>query len=333
MTRRRLTTCVLLIASVIAAPSRGQDEKEPAAQSGQAEYSVEQGPIRVVLAVNTTRVTVTDRIDLVIQVAADPDIVVTWPDIGERLGGLTVISQAEQTPLLDADDRMVRRTYITLEPFLPGEFEIPPLTFRYTSGTGADDAGELVTLPIPITVVSLLDDAQATTLGDIHNIIRPTSLDRRLLWFGIPIAVAVALGMCVMIRLMRTRNGAAVPLDARILAKLAALDEAQLTSEGEFDRFFTELSNILRWYVEQRFDLNAPDRTTEEFLTQAKTCEALRECDVATLDEFLSRCDLVKFAQAGAGESQARTAMEMVRRFVSSTAHAPETDARTRGAL
>ena len=37
-------------------------------------------------------------------------------------------------------------------------------------------------------------------------------------------------------------------------------------NKGRIKEFYERISNILRHYIEHRFDLHAPERTTEEFL-------------------------------------------------------------------
>ncbi|MCS7089887.1 MAG: hypothetical protein RMN51_00735 [Verrucomicrobiota bacterium] len=61
--------------------------------------------------------------------------------------------------------------------------------------------------------------------------------------------------------------------------------------------FCVEVSDALRWYLEERLELRAPERTTEEFLNELAMTDRLRLEQKATLAEFLRRCDLVKFAR------------------------------------
>lgn len=73
--------------------------------------------------------------------------------------------------------------------------------------------------------------------------------------------------------------------------------EAALGLLGDPAAFCTEVSSALRDYLEGRFGWNAPDRTTEEFLAELRTQEGLSESIQALLQDFLGRCDYVKFAR------------------------------------
>ena len=57
------------------------------------------------------------------------------------------------------------------------------------------------------------------------------------------------------------------------------------------------VSDTIRWYLEERFDFHAPERTTEEFLYELRQNNLLTPDQKESLGEFLKRCDLVKFAR------------------------------------
>ena len=57
------------------------------------------------------------------------------------------------------------------------------------------------------------------------------------------------------------------------------------------------VSDTIRYYLEERFNFHAPDRTTEEFLYELQGTHLLTPDQKSTLGEFLGRCDLVKFAR------------------------------------
>jgi hypothetical protein len=61
--------------------------------------------------------------------------------------------------------------------------------------------------------------------------------------------------------------------------------------------FCFEVSEALRVYLEERFELRAPERTTEEFLLELKASNALNVEQKHSLAAFLESCDLVKFAR------------------------------------
>lgn len=85
-------------------------------------------------------------------------------------------------------------------------------------------------------------------------------------------------------------------------------------------RFCSLVSNVLREYVEERFDLHAPERTTEEFMEELRTSTKLRGDHKSLLEDFLSRCDLVKFARFEPTQQELQSLLDSALRFVDETA-------------
>ncbi len=61
--------------------------------------------------------------------------------------------------------------------------------------------------------------------------------------------------------------------------------------------FVSAVSDAIRIYLEESFNLRAPESTTEEFLYALQTSNRLAGNVKGTLGDFLTRCDLVKFAK------------------------------------
>lgn len=87
----------------------------------------------------------------------------------------------------------------------------------------------------------------------------------------------------------------------------------------EAERFCVEVSLIIRDYLEQRFDLHAPDRTTEEFLFELQSSRRLAAEHKQLLADFLGACDMVKFAKAEPPEQELRGLHEAASRLVGET--------------
>lgn len=93
------------------------------------------------------------------------------------------------------------------------------------------------------------------------------------------------------------------------------------------ERFCTAVSLALRVYLEERFQLHAPERTTEEFLVELQASAALSPAQKLSLQHFLQSCDLVKFARFEPTESALRDLHDAALRLVDETefdpVHAP----------
>lgn len=84
-------------------------------------------------------------------------------------------------------------------------------------------------------------------------------------------------------------------------------------------RFCSLVSDVVRVYLEERFNLHAPDRTTDEFLAELRDRSMLNEEHKALLEDFLTRCDLVKFAKHEPTEPELRALLDAALRLIDET--------------
>lgn len=75
---------------------------------------------------------------------------------------------------------------------------------------------------------------------------------------------------------------------------------------GQPREFCILVSDTIRWYLEERFEFRAPERTTEEFLHELQGTNLLTPDQKRSLGEFLEKCDLVKFAKYEPAEPELR---------------------------
>ena len=101
--------------------------------------------------------------------------------------------------------------------------------------------------------------------------------------------------------------------------KLKKLFNDNLPAQGKVKEYYSRLSDIVRGYIEGRFEINAPDMTTEEFLSSAKLANKFSASQKELLKEFLSCCDMVKFAKYGSSESEAERSYAAAKRLVDET--------------
>jgi hypothetical protein len=133
------------------------------------------------------------------------------------------------------------------------------------------------------------------------------------------VAALVAAAWYAWRRYRRERNrpppAIVIPPYRRALERLrAALD---LIHDPE--RFTVAVSDALRVYLEERFSLHAPERTTEEFLAEIQSGSVLTPLQQQLMTEFLTRCDLVKFARYEPREPELRELYDGAVRLVEET--------------
>jgi hypothetical protein len=91
--------------------------------------------------------------------------------------------------------------------------------------------------------------------------------------------------------------------------------------------FTTAASDIVRCYIEQRFNVASTRRTTEEFLRGLETPNAALARYQLPLGEFLQGCDFVKFAAMSLTTPHMESLRQSARAFVLATAKPEEASA------
>jgi hypothetical protein len=95
--------------------------------------------------------------------------------------------------------------------------------------------------------------------------------------------------------------------------------------------FCSAVSDAVRVYLESRFKFRAPERTTEEFLSELHRSQRLNDEQKKTLADFLERCDLVKFARFEPAETELKQLHSVAHRLVDEMKLQPEAVSPTAG--
>ena len=99
-----------------------------------------------------------------------------------------------------------------------------------------------------------------------------------------------------------------------------------LLERNECNAFYTELSLILRTYLEGRFRLNAPEETTEEIVEEMSRSTELSGLQRNILQDFMRQADIVKFAKGHPDRGTMEAAFGTTKQFVEETKRIKEQD-------
>ena len=152
-----------------------------------------------------------------------------------------------------------------------------------------------------------------------RNIERLPPLWPYYLGFGVLGLLIVLIIVIYFIR--RNRRPKPVPFIPADIRALAALEEVRpLISEAKSREFSYQTSEIIRAYIEERFGIEARNRTTREFLIlAARPGSTLPSRYEGALDEFLHYCDLAKFARQIMQPKQLESMFNSAKQFIKDT--------------
>ena len=243
-----------------------------------------------------------DTLHVQLEVIAEENVRVILPSLAQELGeyDFSILDSDTFGPKLLENNRVVRRNSYHLEPILAGIRMLPSLKIIYKT----DGKSEmLITDPVAIEVTSPFDTRGVDwdpSPADIKPLVAVKFKHPYLwLWITAALLVLVVLAILVFRRYRRKHQGIARRYkSAHQLAfeRIDELESRKLLTQGLFKPFYEEISFILRWYIEDRFEVKAPERTTEEFLRDAQGSNQLNDDHTDKLHKVLVHCDLVKFA-------------------------------------
>jgi hypothetical protein len=335
------TTLTMLLSVVLLASCTGAGKPEsgvvvPEGNAIRKEYR--RGPFCVRLLADKESLSIAESLLLTIEAEVEEGFEAELPRFGEKLGEFGIRDYREEAPRLTPEKKITSRRVYTLEPFLSGDYTIAPMRVRFRkqadtsredqNGTNRDGlwAHEISTEEITVKVNSLLEkEHQELALNPIRGPVALPAKPFPLLHILLAVGVAglAGGGAFLVFRRKRTAPGrqAAPALPPHELAyrQLQELLDEKLIERGENKLFFSKLSDVLRGYIENRFGIQAPRRTTEEFLASISRDADFSAEQQGLLMAFLWHCDLVKFAEHAPSTEEVTRAIDSCRAFIDAT--------------
>lgn len=319
--QRCMTVGAVILAVIV---GRGAATAKP------LEKTTRKGPVEAIVTLQPADPLIGDPVTYTLRVTAEKGVELIMPGFGQVLERFAILDfrSGEQ---IDEKGRTIVTHQYQLQPPRSGRQSIPPILVEFVDRRGQGkpapdgmDAYELLTERVTFEVASVLpDDAKA----DLHP---PLGLLPRAQPAGGPVWPWAVGGAVVVVGAgvtglwlwaqsrRRARQRSAYEIASARLSHLLTRPRDQAHQVGDF---FVDLSGIVRQYLEDRFELRAPELTTEEFLVVMSRSEDLSSHHQTLLREFLGRADLVKFANVVPAGRDIDESVQAARRFLEETRH------------
>ena len=317
---------MLLLCCGLTAVFSGCKEQSDSAEKIEFEIDKEydRGPLSVHVRLDKSKLTIAETLLLEFEAVTEPGYEVRMPKVDKVLENFGIIDWNNLGNKLDENNNVVSTYRYRLEPFLSGKYEVPSFTFEFYDVNNVDDKKyELSSEPVEVEVTSLLDEQRGElVIEDIEDVVAmPKEASLWWVWLLIVAFISAVVTGWILLRRKRAAKLIRIFKPAHEIAydRLQALVTEKLVEAGQIKEFYERISSILRHYIEHRFDLRAPERTTEEFLTELKNTDILSVSDKQSLEEFLVHCDLVKFAKHSPTSEQIQRTFDLVKEFIEKT--------------
>jgi hypothetical protein len=290
-----------------------------------ADFSLAQN-ISVEASTDSTAYQVGDYIHYTIQVKADKNLSVTGPAVSDTLAGMELISQ--QNPQKEEKDNQQIIIYnYTFSKYDSSNVTIPQVPVFYEA-KGDTAARAINTNEVYFTVRPV----KVNVKEDIKDVKEPLRipLDWKWIIFWILIVLIFLVVAYYFYRRYQKRKAEFVPEKVVIkipphvtaLNSLRSLREKQLWQKGMIKDYHSEITEIIRRYFEERFNLPALEMTSGEAIDELQKKRGTENI-IEDTQNFLSNADLVKFAKyqplASVNEEMMKQAEDIVHKTKTDT--------------
>lgn len=284
----------------------------------------ERGPLTVNVKVDKSVINIAQTINLELQASLQQGYEIQMPQVAEELKDFGIVDWQNLGSRLGNDNNIITACRYRLEPFISGKFDLPSFKFAFFKTDDSEQIRHhLETEPIAVEVTSLIGEDRANlVIEDIEDVVQMSEKPSYWLLWVIGVLILLLSGWAwFKARQKKLRKLIRIfkPAHEIAYARLRALEKENLIAAGKVKEFYERISDILRRYIEDRFQLRAPERTTEEFLVELSGSNQLSSSDKYDLRQFLEHCDLVKFAKFNPAAEQIQKTFELVEKFIEKT--------------
>lgn len=260
----------------------------------------------VTSTVDTTQMKIGEQIHFRIAVEVDTTTEVIFPE-GQTFIPLEMVEQRPTDSVILQDKLKLIKEY-ALTQFDSGHYTIPTQQLMINGKAFFTDS-------LTIQVNNVVVDTTKQKMYDIKSLVMVDEpAGNWWIWLLIGFLVVAAIGFVVYWFIIRKKplteeeKIALLPPYDRALAELKKLDESRYLIQSEYKEYYTELTNIVRYYLEEDARISAMESTTDELISKI---ELLRDSgnlklDNDTINQFknvLKTADLVKFAKSRPDDS------------------------------
>ncbi len=247
------------------------------------------------------------------ELESDVELVQDW-----SLDTLSVKKQKKGEPsVLDL------KASVIVTSFEDGLYELPGLEVVLVGQDGGRDTLNFKSQFLDVKEMPV--DTATFVVHDIKGQIKyPLTAKEVLPWvlgaFGVGALVAAVIVFVIMRigRRKREEERKREPAHIRALRKLDELRGDKLWAPEKQKQFYSSVTDVLREYIDSRYDVSAMEMTTAEIMDELKKADITPEL-YGQLKELFECADFVKFARHTVGDEVNASAVPLAVRFVTET--------------
>lgn len=245
-----------------------------------------------------------DQITLKLTLSKPKDAHILFPSIVDTLSkSIEIINASGIDTVYKENNQIQLQQTLTITSFDTGQITIPPLVFLMSRDSIVDS---IFTNSLQLIVHPIEVDTTKRTIFDIKPPLNePFSWKEIIDYILLGMVIIVLLAIAVYVYLRIKKNKPILPIPEKpkdppyviALRDLDKLKEKKLWQKQLYKQYYTELTDIIRIYLEMQFQIPALESVSSElieYLSQKQFDEEL----IKIMKSLFTTADFVKFAKA-----------------------------------
>ena len=261
--------------------------------------------LKATARLDSTNILLGDQIKLFLEIDYPKNAIVEFPQIPDSLSSFIEVLGKSKIDTVDLDDRALQkqiRSY-TITSFDSGSYLIEPQWFKININGKIDS---VPTNGVRLNVFTMVID---TTRGltDIKMPYAAPITLKEVTPYILGIILIAAIIFLVLYSIKRKKKNKpffSLPVKPKepphiiALRELDRIKNEKIWQKEKTKQYYSEVTDVLRNYIEERFEIRAMEQTTDEILDSFRYRKnLLGEKSFTNLSQILSLADLVKFAK------------------------------------
>ncbi|RKX18194.1 MAG: hypothetical protein DRP35_09655 [Candidatus Zixiibacteriota bacterium] len=259
--------------------------------------------------IDTNHILIGDPVNFTLQITKPTGFQITFPELHDTITEKIEIIETDTLDTLSTSSNEITlmKKYV-VSCYDSGQFAIPPLPFVYQQDTTTDT---LYSQPLTLTCQTVPVDTAKKEIKDIKQPLNTPFSFQEFVKYYLPYilgGIIILLILYFAYKYYKKKRQEAkekpkkvyVPKEAAhtiALRELESLKEKKLWQNDKIKQYYSELTDILRTYLENRYRISAMEQTTYEIISMMKQQNLTEQEQLNLLSYVLESGDLAKFAK------------------------------------
>lgn len=271
---------------------------------------------------DTNVILIGDQINLYVSAKFEKNEKYHWPIFEDSVFNKIEIIHKSELEKRNHENSVTVSQKLTITSFDSGSYYIPPFIFNDNKRT----KGIIFTVTtINITDSSQIIDISTPLVGLISDLNQESKTKRWEIAIWILCFLLIIAGLIYFlkkIKLKKKKNilipKKKIPAHIIALKKLQKLDKQRIWEKEEIKEYYSQLSLIIREYLENRFHFNALEMPTSDIIHQFTKIN-IEKLEILNLESMLRKSDNIKYAKGASVKEEGEKIMKLSIQFVKNT--------------